>query len=128
MSLLTRDQILTADDLQTEDVPVPEWGGTVRVTGLTGTERDAFEAEILGDGKKRNLANLRAKLVARSAVDENGARVFTDGDIGKLGLKSASALTKVFEVCQRLSGLTPDDVEELAGNSEAGQSDSSTSA
>ena len=29
MALLGRDQILTAQDLPTVDVDVPEWGGTV---------------------------------------------------------------------------------------------------
>ncbi len=46
MGLLTKDDILGADDLATEDVEVPEWGGCVRVRALTGTERDAFEAAM----------------------------------------------------------------------------------
>ena len=41
---LTRDQILAVSDIQTEEVHVPEWGGTVLVRGLTGAERDEFEA------------------------------------------------------------------------------------
>ena len=45
---LTRDAILQATDLTFEDVAVPEWGGVVRVRGLTGTERDAFEASVVG--------------------------------------------------------------------------------
>ena len=43
--LLTRDLILKADDIQTREVEVPEWGGTVLIRALTGTERDAYEAE-----------------------------------------------------------------------------------
>jgi hypothetical protein len=43
-SYLTRDAILQAPDLQGEDVAVPEWGGTVRVRGLSGAQRDAYEA------------------------------------------------------------------------------------
>jgi len=40
--LLTRDEILKAEDIQYETVPVPEWapGGTVRVKTLSGEERD----------------------------------------------------------------------------------------
>ena len=34
--LLTRDAILAAADIQTETVPVPEWGGEVAVRPLTG--------------------------------------------------------------------------------------------
>lgn len=126
MTLLNRDQILTADDLPTEDVEVPEWGGTVRLRALTGTERDAFEVSVAGDGKK-NLSNLRARLVALSVVDDKGERLFTDADVKKLGLKSAAALDRLFDKARHLSGLDEDDVEELAGNSDAAQSGASTS-
>jgi hypothetical protein len=36
--------------------------------------------------------------------------------VALLGEKSAAALQRVFEVGQRLSGLSDGDVEELAGN------------
>lgn len=123
MALLTKEAILAAPDLSTERVTVPEWGGDVLVRGLSGTERDAFEQDIVQlrrEGKKTvkdmDLHNVRAKLVARSIVDEKGARLFEDGEIEALGQKSALALQRVFEVAQRLSGLTDEDVEELAKN------------
>jgi hypothetical protein len=128
--MLTRDQILQANDIQTEEVSVPEWGGAVRVRALDGEERDALEASMI-QGKGRNaqvnLKNLRAKLVARSIVDEKGKRIFSDEDIPALARKSAAALTRVYEVAQRLSGITPDDVDELTKNSKPAQSESSGS-
>lgn len=130
MKFLNRDDILGAQDLPTEDVHVPEWGGWVRVRGLTGAERDAFEAEIIqtrGRETHVNLRNIRAKLVARTIVDEEGKRIFGDADIHALGEKSARALQRVFEVAQRLSGLTDQDVEELAKNSESALPDGSPS-
>ena len=60
-----------------------------------------------------DLKNVRAKLVARSVVDESGARVFDDADVLKLSDKSAAGLQRVFEVAQRLSGLSDEDVDEL---------------
>lgn len=125
-SLLSREAILAVPDLQSEVVNVPEWGGDVKVQGLTGAQRDAFEGSVmLGKGKDRdvNLKNLRAKLVALSIVDEKGARLFTDADVNALGAKSATALNRVFEVAQRLSGLTGEDVEALEKNSEGAPSD-----
>ena len=119
MALLSREAILQAQDLPTEDVEVPEWGGTCRVRALTGAERDAFEQSIVetrGKNTRLNLRNIRAKLVALCCVDENGNRLFKDEDAELLGRKSAAALNRVFEVAQRLSGLRPEDVEELAGN------------
>lgn len=115
-----RDQILDFTDLPSEDVTVPEWGGmTVHVRGLTAAERDAFEADsITGRGRNRdvNLRNIRARLVVRCLVDDDGARVFGDDDVDALGGKSAAALNRLFDVASRLSGLSDADVEELAGN------------
>ena len=130
MGLLTKAQILGVADLEHEDVEVPEWGGAVRVQMLTGAERDAFEQEIVTrQGKKvqMNLANVRARLVALCVVDEEGQRLFGEGDVKALGRKSALALNRVFEVAQRINGLTEQDMEELAGNSGSGQSEDSIS-
>ena len=74
-SFLSRDAIFAVPDIQSEDVFVPQWSGTVRVKGLTARERDQFEADILrGKGKNVEVVkqNLRAKLVVRAAVDEVG--------------------------------------------------------
>ena len=49
------------------------------------------------------------------------------GDISVLGQKSAAALQRVFNVAQRLSGFSDEDLEELAKNSSDAQSDGSTS-
>lgn len=116
MTLLTADQILNAEDLVTEDVEVPEWGGTVRVRMMTGAERDAFEASLAqqkGKSVRTNLANLRARLVAKTAVNAEGKRLFTDEQAGVLGQKSAAALDRVFEAARKLNGMTEKDVEEL---------------
>lgn len=130
MAFLTREQILQADDIKTETVSVPEWGGEVLVKALTGAQRDQFEIDSLaGKGKSQhvNLQNIRARLVARSIVDETGARIFQDGDVKALGAKSAAALQRVFDVAQKLSGLTDDDIEELTENLEEAPDGSSAS-
>lgn len=116
---LTRDQILQVPDLVTEEVSVPEWGGTVLVKTLTGAERDRLEATIVSmNGKKTttNLKNLRAKMCVASCVDEEGKPLFTEKDVEALGNKSAAALQRVFEVGMRLSGLSEEDVDELTKN------------
>ena len=120
MSLLTKANILAASDLKTEDVEVPEWGGTVRVRSFTGRERDAFEASMVrGDGKDRkvDLTNMRARLVGLTVIDEAGQRLFTDEEVDLLGSKSGAALDRVFAVAQKLNGLSGADVEELSKNS-----------
>jgi hypothetical protein len=120
MAMLTRDMILAADDLPKELVEVPEWGGSVYVRCLTGTERDAWEASVVEMGKdgktKPNMENLRAKLVARTLCDEDGARVFSDGDVAVLGAKSAAAMDRLYAVAARLSKISKEDESELLGN------------
>lgn len=116
---LNRDQILEAADLKTETVAVPEWGGEVIVSTMNGTARDAWEQSLfVADGGKArtNMANIRARLVAVTAVDEHGNRLFDDADVVALGRKSSAALERVCRVAQRLNGLTQADVESLKGN------------
>jgi hypothetical protein len=129
---LSREDILGAQDLKTEDVEVPEWGGTVRVRSLTGAERDAYEAGIVqlrGDGSRTfTLQNARARLVSLAVCNENGERLFSDKDIAELGKKSAAALERVFDKARHLSGLSDDDVEELAEGFKPAPSGGSTSA
>lgn len=129
-SYLSRDAILQADDLEYEELDVPEWGGTVRVRSLSGTELDAYQASMRlqrGNEFIANMLNIRAKLVVRAVVDEDGKRLFTDNDAPALGEKSAAALNRVFEVASRLSRLSEEDVEELGKGSESDLSGDFTS-
>ncbi|MGV1045366.1 hypothetical protein [Limnohabitans sp.] len=131
--ILSKSDIIAAQDLQTQEVPVPEWGGSVRVRSLTGTERDAFETCLVKvvDGKRvPDMDNLRAKLLAATLVDENGTPLFSVADVGDLsdlGSKSAAALDRIFGVAQRLNGMAAESVEVAVKNSEPGPSDGSTS-
>lgn len=121
MELLTKDQILGASDITKELVEVPEWGGAVYVKGLTGAERDAFEASILevrGNRQTFNMQNVRARLAALSICDEKGYRMFTDTEVIQLSKKSAQALNRLFEVASRLSGLNQKDIDDLKETSE----------
>ena len=131
MTLLSKTAILAAQDLQTEDVEVPEWGGAVRVRSFTGRERDAFEASMVrGEGRDRkvDLTNMRARLVGLTVIDETGQRLFTDDEVDLLGAKSGAALDRIFAIAQKLNGLSGADVEELSKNSSGVPSAVSTSA
>jgi hypothetical protein len=121
--LLTKDEILAAEDRATEVVEVPEWGGAVTVRAMSGTERDRFETESVSFGRTNQgglqisgpqTNNVRARLVALTVIDTEGKRMFADKDVLALGDKSAAALNRVFEVAQRLSALTNRDVEVLS--------------
>lgn len=115
--ILTRETILKADDLKKELVNVPEWGGDVYVRGMTGADRDKFEASIVqtrGKDQTLNMTNIRAKLASMTICDKQGNRIFTEADVKDLSNKSAHALQRIFVVAQKLSGIGDDDVKELA--------------
>lgn len=133
---LSREEILTAEDIQTEEVEVKEWKtkgnpkGLVLVRGLTGQERDRFQISVMknpGKSTEINLMNASSKLVSLCVIDEKGKRVFNQRDVLALSKKSGAAINTVFTVCQRLSGLTSEDLEELTENLSLGQSDNSSS-
>jgi hypothetical protein len=115
MALLTRDQILAADDISKETVKVPEWGGEVIIAGMNAAARDAWEQTLIGDEKHR-MENIAARLVSYCAVDDKGNRLFTDADVKALGAKSSRALARCVKAAQRLNGLTGADLEDLAKN------------
>lgn len=117
--MLTKEQILAADDLKRERVEVPEWGGHLFVGTITGAARDEFETVIFEPNKspRERLRNIRARLVALTAVDEEGNLLFSQEDVEALGKKSAGVLDRVFSVAQRLNGLSKEDAENLAKNS-----------
>jgi hypothetical protein len=116
---LTKDLILAADDLKTIEVKVPEWGGAVLIRGMTGADRDDYESSVIsqnGKDVKVNYENMRAKLVAKCIVDEEGKRVFTDADVAVLSKKSAVAINRVFEAAQKLCGIGANDISDLIKN------------
>lgn len=134
----TREQMLGFDDREVEIVPVPEWGtdAEVRVQGLTAEERDKFEMEnaraqlgIKNEEKRleARLRNIRARLVVRCVIDENGQRKFSDNDAAAVGRKSGAAVARIYLVAERLSGFAPADAEELAEAFVSAQDDDSSS-
>jgi hypothetical protein len=76
-----------------EAVDVPEWGGTVFVRGLTGSQRDQLEMDFMPakDGKPKAI-NVRGRVAAWSVCDEAGKRVFADRDADALGQYPADVL------------------------------------
>lgn len=138
MPHISRDHVAKADDQQFSEVPVPEWAPygdpdpeswTLRLRGMTGTERDRFEASMQprGNSKKPNLENFRARLIIQCAVDENGNRIFNSGDIKMVGGKSAKSLSRIFDKCQEMNGLSESDVEDLTEGFDSDPSEGSTS-
>lgn len=111
--MLTRDSILAAKDFDQRTVEVPEWGGEVIVRGLCSKDRDNFEAELAAT---QDLTNLRARLVVKALIDEEGNRLFSDKDAEVLGEKNSLVVIRLFDIVREMSGMTDEELEEAQGN------------
>lgn len=118
MKILSKNDILKAPDIKTEEVDVTAWwGGAVLVRGMTGAQRDRFEGEQAGLAGAERFKNLRARWCAECIVDEKGDRLFSEDEVVALGEKSAAPLDVIFDAAMRLSGIDSKAAENAAKNS-----------
>lgn len=118
--VLGRDDILHADDINVEKVDVPEWGGCIYVKTLSGKERDDWERRTYD--RENKFENVRASLVAETACDSTGTKLFTTSDVAALGDKSGAALDRVYDAAQALNGMGGAKLREAVKNLLSGQS------
>lgn len=100
-----RDTILAAQDLPRESVDVPEWGCRVWLRPLMLGERDRYLHYYQRATAQEQPVHLSAMLVSLAVVDEQGANVFTEGDLGLIGQKCAPVVDRLAARIQELSGL-----------------------
>lgn len=113
---LSKNQILSLNDLEREKVEIPEWGGHVFIRQMTAMERDNYEAGLTDQSTASMMSNFRAKLVVRCCVDEKGERLFSDEDAPALGKKCSAVLVRLFNTAEQLNALGESEAEELKGN------------
>lgn len=111
--MLDKAAILAVDDFQYRELTIEEWGGEVRLRSLSAADRDKFEAEL---AQTQDLTNLRARLVCRAIVDENGTRMFSDAEAKQLGEKNANVVNYLFEAVREMNGMDDAALENAEGN------------
>ena len=129
MTLLNFDDIVDSQDKEYQDVDVPEWGGTVRIATMSGEDRDRWELSMMqaDDSSERGFklnfdAYSRVRLVAMCLVDDNFNRIFvTKEQIEKLSQKSGKVMDLLYDVAQRVNGITDEDIDDLEKNSKSAQ-------
>lgn len=94
--LLTEADIIAIDDIETEVVEVPEWGGSVKLRGLSLDEVMAARA-----GGTADAASMSVKLLAASFAEP----ALSEAAVASLGKKSAAVVTRLLQVATRLSGM-----------------------
>lgn len=105
---LTIDQILAANDIPTETVDVPEWGGRVKVQGLSRAAFDAVgkAAEVVvpatGPGQqattRRDDDKFSEALFLACVVEPK----FSEEHLPALRNKSLGALNRVYQAIGRV--------------------------
>ena len=101
---LSAVEILSANDIEVVDVEVSEWGGTVRLRSLSGDEAARF-----GEMFEKDKTGAALKILALSAVNEAGERLFSDEQVVQLKQKSLRAILKLQKEALRINGLTDDE-------------------
>lgn len=110
MAILTRDQILSAP-LRTEDVEVPEWGGSVTIQELTVDQQQLIAAGVKGKADAESRAN---RLTFLEGVIEPA---FKPADYEALTKRGAAAMQRVVGAILVLSGMTKAQQEAILGKS-----------
>jgi hypothetical protein len=111
---LTPIELLAKRELKREFVTIPNTdGGGIWIQEMDGARFDEYQTGFFGmsdaDPEKRvaALRNIRAKLIALTAINEDGSMMFdSDEDtISAIGSLPASIVGLLWEAGQRLSGL-----------------------
>ena len=111
---LTKEQIISAEDVKTVDVSVPEWGGVARVRNLSALERERFIRDT--QKKELDLSQTKIAWVARCLIDDNGNPLFSESEVELLGAKSARALDRVVDAIESINALTAESLDEIEKN------------
>jgi len=123
-----KDTIFAAEDLDHEVVDVPEWGVKLEVRSMTAGQRARAMAGWTQDNGNIDIERFYPAILAASCFDpETGERVFDSNDVEKLNEKSAKVIDRLTNIAVRVSGMSPEAVDEAGeGSSSARSGDSSS--
>lgn len=107
-----RDQIANADDLSTEEIPVPEWDIVLTMRTPTLAERAAMIRRFFnenGESKTTDLSEMYPALLIATCVDPaTGAALFTEADADLLRSKNGNVVERLATAAMRLAGMSAD--------------------
>ena len=112
MKLLTKSELFTEHAPRYEDVPVGK--RVLRISEITAEGRDVF---LSATKPGAHLSEFQARLVVATAVDEEGALVFTEADIGNLQRLPAGILNELARAAAQVNGVGQQAMEVAEKNS-----------
>ena len=102
-TILNREAVLAAQDVQREYVDVPEWNGGVYVQTISaraGLEMVSRRSEA--DEKNQAVVGIEL-ILAQTVVDEAGNLLFNAEDLPALMDKSRTAIDRIVAAAMRLN-------------------------
>ena len=118
-------QFLAFNDRPITEIEIPEMGGGfMRLRPLSADDREWYffeqlkRAEVVKAGKDAVQAkSIRARLLQRAIVGENGQPAHDEAEIALIGQKSEAVIERLAQEALRISGMLPDAVKDAEKNS-----------
>lgn len=104
---LTADDILISDDIETLDVYVPEWKGTVQFRAMSAEAAIGFQDTLDKNNPQRKQSLVR--LFQLCAVDRDGNTLFSSGKLEQIRKKSWPVLLRLQRPLMQLNGFAQKD-------------------
>lgn len=110
--LLTASEIWAVEDTPERTIEIPEWGGSVRIRGLTLEQIDRIAtAATRRDPRTQVETQDRSLLAAHTIIEGMLEPKLQLADIGRLRRRSATAITRIVQAISSL-GATEEAVQE----------------
>jgi hypothetical protein len=130
---MNREEFFAFSDTVIVPVPVKEMNATLFVRSLSGAEKAKWEYDAISVSNtpkagssitltKDRMLTARERLVELATCNEDGSRFFKDGDASAIGKKNANIVSTLYDAAAKLSGISKEDLEEIAKNSSADDS------
>lgn len=113
-----RQQILSKDDIRKEKIYIDVWDCELLIKGLSGEERNEVLSENIDpETRQVNIKKAYPELIIKTTYNpETGKRIFKMSDRSALVKKSGEALEQIAQKAMKLSGISPEQMEETEKN------------
>lgn len=99
--MLTKEQILKADQLASETVEIPEWDGAVAVRALNASERMAMVDGFYTASQANGEEAFHLHLLAASVCDSEGKPLMSPAE---WGARNGEVTERLVLVAKRING------------------------
>ena len=104
---LSAESIWSANDIQESEVDVPDWGGKVKIRGLTLEQMSTLATRVTHRNVRTGQDEIDRELsVALTLIYGMVEPQLTEADAAKLSTKSAAAVTRIVQAINALGPTT----------------------